>query len=244
VKVLHRPSPNFNDRPADEKPSLIVIHYTGMASTGAALERLSNPASGVSCHYLIDERGRIYRMVEEGKRAWHAGVSHWRGRGDVNSRSIGIELSNRGYEEFTQAQQEALVRLCKDIMRRHGIPPENVVGHSDIAPDRKQDPGPRFPWKKMAALGIGRWPKATCRDAFNAAAACKKEKYLRKLFAQAGYGVDAFGPGKPSFRELVTAFQSRYEPAVFDDPRRIGTPTAATVVKLRAVARMEKRRLS
>lgn len=242
MKFFHRPSPNFNDRPEGEKPSLIVIHYTGMASTEAALQRLAEPASKVSCHYLIDEKGNVWQMVGEEKRAWHAGLSHWRGKSDVNSRSIGIELSNRGSEEFTREQLGVLVLLCNDIMHRHGIPPENVIGHSDVAPDRKQDPGPLFPWKKMAEHGIGRWPKVGCKDAFNASAARKKEKYLKKLLLKAGYGVDAFGPGKPSFQEIVTAFQSRYEPDLFKDPSRVGKPTAKTVGRLRAVARGKRRR--
>ena len=236
MKFFEKPSPNFNDRKDDLKPEFIVIHYTGMKSTEAALERLSDPVSEVSCHYLIDEKGNVYAMVDEEKRAWHAGVSEWQGKDDINSRSIGIEISNRGNENFTSEQMGILALLCNDLMHRHKIPPENIIGHSDIAPDRKQDPGPFFPWKKMAHYDVGIWPKPTMKDKFNASAAAKNEKYLRKMFAKAGYGVD-----NPKFEEVVAAFQSRYEPYVFKDPERIGKPTARTVAKLRALVRHNKK---
>ncbi len=240
MKYFEKPSPNFNDRKDGHKPELIVLHYTGMKSTEAALERLSDPASGVSCHYLIDEKGNVYSMVPEDKRAWHAGVSHWQGKGDVNSRSIGIEISNRGTEPFTPEQIGVLVLLCHDLMHRHGIPPENVVAHSDIAPDRKKDPGPLFPWKKIARHDIGVWPEPRLRDRFNAKAAAKNEKYMTKLLSKAGYGIDAFGQGQPAFKELVAAFQSRFEPGVFIKQDQIGKPTAKTVAKLRALIRQQK----
>lgn len=241
MKFHDYPSPNFNERRDGQKPELIVVHYTGMKSTEDALQRLADPKSEVSCHYLIDEQGNVFQMVDEEKRAWHAGVSQWQGKGDVNSRSIGIEISNRGHEKFTNKQQAVLVLLCRDIMHRHGIPPENVIGHSDVAPGRKQDPGPLFPWKKMAHYGIGRWPRPSCKDKFNAAAACKNEKQLKHLFRQAGYGVDAHGKDSPTLEQVVAAFQSRYEPLKFKKPKHIGVPNSDTMAKLRALVRQIKK---
>ncbi len=232
MTYLPHPSPNFNDRKDGKKPELVVIHFTGMDSTAAALERLCDPQAEVSAHYLIDEEGNIYHLVDEDKRAWHAGVSGWNGQEDINSVSIGIELSNRNGNAYPPKQIFALALLCKDIMHRHNIPPENVVGHSDIAPDRKDDPGAHFPWKMLSRHGIGKWPRPNLRDRFNAAAAAKKPQKLRALFAKAGY------PTKSATTEqLVAAFQQRYEPAVYAGKGVPGKATARTVAKLRALAR-------
>ncbi len=152
--LIHRevPSPNWNARKLPV--SMAVLHYTGMASGAAALERLCDPAAEVSAHYLIYEDGSVTRLVDEAHRAWHAGRSYWRGITDVNSASVGIELVNPGhdigYRPFTDAQMEALVPLLADIVRRHGIAPANVVGHSDVAPARKLDPGELFDWDMLA----------------------------------------------------------------------------------------------
>ena len=143
---------------------MLVLHYTGMHTGRAALERLCDPASGVSAHYLIEEDGTVFSLVDEGRRAWHAGVSWWRGETDVNSASIGIELVNPGHEwgyrPFPDEQIAALTALAKDIVRRHAIAPSGITGHSDIAPARKQDPGEWFPWQRLAEEGIGLWPPA------------------------------------------------------------------------------------
>ncbi len=232
-------SPNFDDRKNRRQPEMIVIHYTSMDSTEAVLEKFADPASKVSAHYLIDEKGNIYAMVDEDKRAWHAGVSSWMGRDDVNSRSIGIEISNRDGKPYTKEQLFSLTMLVKDIQSRHDVKPENIVGHSDVAPDRKRDPGEHFPWQKLSRHDIGRWPAPTLKDKFNAAAVAKNPQKLSALFRAAGYGVDAFGAGKPTLEELVTAFHRRYEPSAFKGENASpGTPTAETVAKLRAVARM------
>lgn len=228
-------SPNFDDRKG-QKIDIVVVHYTGMASTDAVLEKFADPASKVSSHYLIDEKGNIYAMVDEDKRAWHAGVSSWMGKDDVNSRSIGIEISNRNGEPYTKEQLFSLTMLIKDIQGRHDVPPENILGHSDVAPARKMDPGEHFPWQKLSRHDIGRWPKPTIKDKFNAAAVAKNPEQLKALFNEAGYGV-----AQPTLQELVTAFQRRYEPEVFKgDAPTAGTPTAKTVARLRAVARMNK----
>lgn len=241
MRCYDRPSPNFDDRKDGAKPELIVVHYTSMDSTEAALERLTDPEAKVSCHYLIDEKGNIFQLVDEDKRAWHAGVSSWDGKDDVNSRSIGIEISNRNGDPYTNEQLFSLTLLCKDLMFRHGIKPENVIGHSDVAPDRKQDPGEHFPWKKLSRHDIGVWPAPTAADQFNAAAVARSPKQLKKLFNEAGYGVNAFGKNKPKLKEIVTAFQRHFEPEVFKDKDATpGKATAETVARLRAVARLRQ----
>lgn len=160
--IQERPSPNFDDRPDVIAVDILVMHYTGMTTAEAALQRLTDPSSKVSAHYLIDEEGGIVRLVSERARAWHAGVSWWRGAVDINARSIGIELVNPGHEfgyrPFPEAQMAALIELARSILERHPIPARNVVGHADIAPRRKMDPGELFDWPRLAAAGIGLWP--------------------------------------------------------------------------------------
>ena len=152
--LVHReaPSPNWNERKLPV--SMVVLHYTGMQSADAALDRLCDPAAELSAHYMIDEDGTVIRLVDEDKRAWHAGRSYWRGVTDINSASVGIELVNPGHEfgyrPFSDAQMESLVPLLADIVRRHGISPANVIGHSDVAPARKTDPGELFDWDMLA----------------------------------------------------------------------------------------------
>jgi N-acetylmuramoyl-L-alanine amidase len=146
-------SPNFDAR----RPNLVVLHHTSNGSLEKALATLTDPARKVSAHYLVGRDGRIVRLVEEKERAWHAGESWWGGNTDVNSVSIGIELDNDGFEPFAEAQIDALLGLLADILRRHGIPGANVVGHADIAPGRKQDPSALFPWRRLAEHGFGLW---------------------------------------------------------------------------------------
>jgi N-acetylmuramoyl-L-alanine amidase len=159
---IERPSPNHGPRAAGTAIDVLLIHYTGMDSAEAALDRLCDPAAEVSCHWLIDRDGTVYRLVDEGRRAWHAGQSFWAGARDINSRSIGIELVNPGHElgypDFPPAQMAALAELSHGILARHPIPPHRVLGHSDVAPGRKQDPGEKFDWAWLAAEGIGLWP--------------------------------------------------------------------------------------
>lgn len=153
------PSPNFNERRDGKAPKYIVLHYTDTLSTEEALDKyLCNPEAEVSAHYVIEKNGNILQLVEEDKRAWHAGVSEWQGETDMNSASIGIELVNPGHTyglaPFPEPQIESLVALCKDIMARQGVSPENIIGHEDIAPGRKVDPGPLFPWEMLVAQGV------------------------------------------------------------------------------------------
>ncbi len=140
-------------------PDMIVIHYTAMDGAEAALDRLCDPAFEVSAHYLIRDDGHIWQMVDEDQRAWHAGAGAWGGVTDVNSRSVGIELDNRGDAPFAEPQMQALLALLPGIMARWNVPPEQVIGHSDMAPGRKIDPGPHFDWPRLAAKGLSIWPE-------------------------------------------------------------------------------------
>jgi N-acetylmuramoyl-L-alanine amidase len=152
------PSPNFGDRRGGARPDLVVIHYTAMESCAAAMARLCDPATEVSAHYLIGEDGTVHALVPEEKRAWHAGAGSWGGMEDINSRSIGIELANDGRTPFAAAQMRGLEGLLAAIIGRWGIGPERVIGHSDMAPVRKVDPGPRFDWRRLALQGLAVWP--------------------------------------------------------------------------------------
>jgi len=210
MTVIDRPSPNHGERVAEGGGAvaidMLVIHYTGMAPDARALDWMCDPRSSVSAHYFIDEAGAVCRLVPEERRAWHAGVSAWRGFTDINSRSIGIELSNPGHEfgyrDFPRAQIDALITLASDILGRHPIPPRNVVAHSDIAPARKIDPGERFPWQQVAVAGIGLWP-----DAGAAGAATDTSKMLD------AYGYDV---ANNELADVISAFQRHFRPARFD----------------------------
>lgn len=158
------PSPNHGPRRDGLRPSLVVIHYTGMPTCAAARERLCDPAAEVSAHWLIDEKGHAEQLVDEAARAWHAGAGEWGGQGDVNSRSIGIELANPGDAPFPQPQMRALERVLTDVLDRWSIPRQGVIAHSDMAPDRKRDPGPRFDWKALDNAGLSVWPQETQAD--------------------------------------------------------------------------------
>ena len=200
-----RPSPNFDDR-GDVPIDMLVLHYTGMETADAALARLVEPVAAVSAHYLVDETGRVTALVDEGRRAWHAGRSFWRGAADVNARSIGIELVNPGHEfgyrPFPEAQMATLIDLAGDILGRHPIPARNVVGHSDVAPRRKMDPGELFDWRRLAADRIGLWPEEAddCRlDA----------QVIRDLLAEIGYET-------VDLAATLRAFQRHFRPTRVD----------------------------
>jgi N-acetylmuramoyl-L-alanine amidase len=160
LSIADLPSPNVDERPGGV--DMLILHYTGMQSARAAIDRLRDPVARVSSHYVVDEDGSIVRLVPEHVRAWHAGVSYWRGRRVLNDVSVGIEIVNPGHEwgyrPFPDAQIASVRALCLEILGRHPIPPHHVVGHSDVAPDRKQDPGELFPWRDLARDGIGIWP--------------------------------------------------------------------------------------
>src|SRR4051794_13840859 len=155
------PSPNHGDRNKGRQPDMIVLHYTGMPDVEGALARLCSAGTEVSAHYVVFEDGRIVQCVPEARRAWHAGESMWAGKNDINSSSIGIEIINPGhqwgYADFPEPQIAAVIALCRDIVGRHAISAPRVLGHSDVAPARKQDPGEKFPWARLAAAGVGLW---------------------------------------------------------------------------------------
>lgn len=201
----------------------IILHYTGMATGPAALARLCDPASEVSAHYVVEEDGRIFQLVPEARRAWHAGKSFWAGETDMNAASVGIEIVNGGHDfgspPFPPAQIDALIALCRDIAKRREIPPQNILAHSDIAPDRKRDPGERFPWAKLAAAGLGHYvsPHAIGDDTGLSLGDAGAEVWdlQRKLVAY-GYGLEVTGVYDKKTQAVVTAFQRHFRPARVD----------------------------
>jgi N-acetylmuramoyl-L-alanine amidase len=212
-------SPNFGPRPAGVPVDMLVLHYTGMPTAEAALARLCDPAAKVGAHYVIDEDGAVHALIDEAMRAWHAGESFWRGETDINGRSIGIELVNPGHEfgcrPFPEAQMTALIDLARSILGRHPIPPANVVGHSDVAPRRKTDPGELFDWPRLAAAGIGRWPDG---------AAPADDRDGPGLLTAVGYET-------VDIEKTVMAFQRHFRPSLVD-----GTMDADTLGRLRILA--------
>jgi N-acetylmuramoyl-L-alanine amidase len=208
-ELVHReqPSPNWDER--DERISMVVLHYTDMPSADAAIARLRDPAAKVSAHYVITEEGEVVRLVPESRRAWHAGRSFWRGKSNVNGASIGIELHNPGhtcgYRPFPDAQIEALVPLLHRIVETHDIPRANVVGHSDVAPQRKLDPGELFPWERLAQyrLALPRPAKLELGDPFDNDGAF----YL---------ALERFGYDVSDGKKAVEAFQRRWRPGKID----------------------------
>ncbi len=236
MNIVERPSPNFNERVGVSGPDILIMHYTGMQSCEAAVTRLTDPASRVSSHYTIDEDGTIYRHVAEELRGWHAGVSHWRGETDINSRSVGIEIVNPGHEfgyrPFPDAQIDAVIRLSQGIVARHKIPPRNVIGHSDIAPGRKTDPGELFPWKQLAHAGLGVWVEAkTGREASLARPDTgSRVGDLQTALRRYGYGLEITSVYDEPTELVISAFQRHFRPALFD-----GVADAETQGILRAL---------
>ena len=201
LKPISAPSPNYNKR---QKPIRhVVLHYTGMKSGEAALERLRDKEANVSSHYLVEEDGRLFQLVDEHHRAWHAGRGYWRGEGDLNSASIGIEIVNPGHEfgfpDYPEAQILTVIDLVRDILARHNLPPESVIGHSDLAPGRKIDPGEKFPWDRLAREGCA----ASLPDE-------KTEGEPAALLKQIGYSLE------PGLKPVVEAFQRRWRPSRVD----------------------------
>jgi N-acetylmuramoyl-L-alanine amidase len=214
MTLIETPSPNFDARTAP--PSMIVLHYTGMQTGEAALSRLCDAEAKVSAHYLVEEDGRVFRMVAEERRAWHAGVSTWRGRKGVNGVSIGIEIVNPGHEwgyrEFPGGQVEAVIELISDIRSRWEVEDRDIVGHSDVAPDRKEDPGERFPWKRLAEAGHGLWaepqaaPGAPVGEGEEGAAVFALQAGLTRL----GYDLPPTGLFDAPTAAVVRAFQRHW----------------------------------
>jgi N-acetylmuramoyl-L-alanine amidase len=206
IDFIDRPSPNHDAR---KRPvSMIVLHYTDMLSAEEAITRLCDPEARVSCHYLVSRSGEVVRMVPEERRAWHAGRSYWRGITDVNDDAVGIELDNpghlNGYEPFPDSQIDALIPLVSDIMLRHRITRGNVVGHSDVAPARKRDPGELFPWSKLARLRLA-LPRPT-------------QNLMDPHWTDAGFllALERFGYDVSDKMAAVVAFQRRFRPELID----------------------------
>lgn len=233
MRVRELPSPNQDDRPPGAAIDTLILHYTGMPTGQEAIDRLRDPAARVSCHYVVEEDGTVWRLVPEERRAWHAGVSHWRGRSGLNDGSVGIEVVNPGhdwgYRDFPALQMVAVCELCLGVLRRHPIPPDAVVGHSDVAPDRKQDPGELFDWRGLAENGVGLWPagEGGCIDAAEAVAAEAVLAEAVLALGAIGYRTDLPLP------LLLRAFQRHWRPAAVD-----GEADAGTLARLGQVRRL------
>ena len=206
MEIIEAPSPNFDER--DQAISIVVLHYTGMQDGPSAIARLRDPAAGVSSHYIIAEDGQVLRLVPEGKRAWHAGQSWWRGLRNVNSASIGIEIVNPGHEfgyrPFTPEQMSSLLPLLAEIVQRYGIDPANVVGHSDVAPTRKQDPGELFDWALLAHHGL--------------AVARPTRRLIDPHWTDGGFllALERYGYDVRDSLAATVAFQRRFRPELID----------------------------
>ena len=205
LKHARRQSANYGDRKSGV--DMLVLHYTGMETGAAAIDWLCDEQSGVSCHYLVDLDGSITQMVCESKRAWHAGKSYWGGVTDINSCSIGIEIQNQGHmaglPEYPDIQIDAVIELSKDIITRHGIPASRVLGHSDVAPGRKNDPGEKFPWEKLAAEGIGLWAGKNL-------VAKADIRQVQGLLQLLGYEIAPTGVLDNKTETVISAFQQHY----------------------------------
>ena len=238
LRVRDLPSPNQDDRPPATPIDMLVLHYTGMRSAADALDRLRDPAARVSSHYVVAEDGAVWRLVPEARRAWHAGVSYWRGHSALNDRSLGIEIVNPGHEfgyrDFPVLQLAAVCDLSLELLARHPIPARNVVAHSDIAPERKEDPGERFDWAALAANGVGLWPDGVpdlgTGGAVRDAASLRD---VRAALAAIGYRVAAEGSLDPALATVLRAFQRHWRPEAIT-----GQADSGTLARLLAVVRL------
>ena len=238
LRLQETPSPNHDERPDDLPIDMLILHYTGMQSGQAAIDQLRDPEKQLSSHYVVEEDGTVFRLVAEDRRAWHAGISHWRGHSALNGRSIGIEIVNPGHEfgyrDFPVLQLASVCDLCLGILSRHPIPARHVLAHSDVAPDRKEDPGEKFDWEQLAREGVGLWPDSTpdlgtgqpVRDA-------AKLRDVRRALADIGYRVAPEGPLDPALATVLRAFQRHWRPEAIT-----GQADSGTLARLLAVARL------
>lgn len=237
VHHLH-PSPNINGRRNGLVPEILILHYTGLESVERSIAVLADPICQVSCHYVIDEGGRITQMVPEAMRAWHAGVSHWKGQTDLNSWSIGIEIQNpgheQGYPDFPEAQMLSVMALSKDIVTRHKIRAQHVLGHSDIAPLRKIDPGEKFDWPRLARNGVGHWISPAKLDSTDEGLSNGSQELevaeFQSLLKEYGYGCPQSGKLDDETEKYIAAFQRHFRPARVDG--RLDRSTALTLKDL------------
>jgi N-acetylmuramoyl-L-alanine amidase len=216
MEFIEAPSPNFDTR--SRPPDMLVLHYTGMRTGEEALARLRDPEAKVSAHYMVEEDGRVFRLVPEERRAWHAGVSYWQGDRDCNSSSVGVEIVNPGHEfgyrPFPKAQIDKVIALVGDIRSRWTIPDDRIVGHSDIAPSRKDDPGELFPWKRLAKAGHGLWiePKPAPGSPLQTGDEGAGVLVLQSGLGRLGYEVERNGRYDEALAKVVTAFQRHWRP--------------------------------
>jgi N-acetylmuramoyl-L-alanine amidase len=233
-----RPSPNHSERKDGVTPDMILLHYTGMRDNEAAIRHLCTQATEVSAHYVVLPDGFIVQLVAESRRAWHAGVSSWAGDTDINSCSIGIEIANpghdHGYPDFPRRQIAAVTALCRSILTRHYIPADRVLAHSDVAPNRKQDPGEKFPWKTLADSGVGLWvkpaPVTQSGPIFVLGETDPAIQETQQLLARYGYGVSPSGYLDGTTRDCIAAFQRHFRPSKID-----GVIDGSTVATLKAL---------
>ena len=237
VSEVHS-SPNFEIRKNGMGPEILVMHYTGMASARKAIEWLSDPESKVSAHYVIDEEGIITQLVSEDMRAWHAGQSFWAGETDINSASIGIEIQNPGhddgYENYSDSQMESVLKLSHDIISRHNIQSTRVLAHSDIAPERKIDPGEKFNWQWLYENRVGHWvppePISDKDQGYEFGHMCSEIAATQEELARYGYGIEATGRADDKTMKVVRAFQLHFRPGRVDG--RIDESTQMTLKRL------------
>ncbi|MCV0426888.1 MAG: N-acetylmuramoyl-L-alanine amidase [Roseibium sp.] len=239
IEARVHPSPNHGERAPGMHIDMVVLHYTGMRSGEEALQRLCDPRAEVSAHYLVHEDGTVLQCVPEARRAWHAGRSSWKGQSDINSRSIGVEIVNPGHEfgycPFPVAQIDAVIALVDDICRRHNIQPWRVLGHSDVAPDRKEDPGELFPWDKLSDAGIGLYVKPFPIQSglfMQEGDHGQPVEAIQSMLGVFGYDLDVTGAFDGQTRKVVTAFQRHFRPERVD-----GVVDRSTVETLNALLR-------
>ncbi len=243
MKITRAPSPNFDDRALTV--DALVLHYTGMETGEAALDRMCDGEAKVSAHYMVWEDGRVTQLVDEDKRAWHAGVASWAGETDLNSCSVGIEIVNGGHDfpnedgtllPYPDAQVEAVIALSQGIISRHDIPPSRILAHSDIAPARKIDPGEHFPWARLASEGVGLWPDVTeSKDDSETLLPGDTGAPVREIqnaLSKIGYGLDPSGQFDEATRLVVAAFQRRYLPTAITG--HCDAATRATIAAVRS----------
>ncbi|WP_431319819.1 N-acetylmuramoyl-L-alanine amidase [Rhizobium sp. YTU87027] len=222
-KATVRPSPNHGERADGRKPNMILLHYTGMPTPEGALEWLCRDESQVSSHYFVGEDGAVLQLVPEERRAWHAGKSYWQGETDINSLSIGIEIANAGHPgglpEYPQEQIRAVIELCRDCGQRWSIAPERVLGHSDVAPIRKVDPGEKFPWSELHRAGIGHWVEPAPISGgrfFQRGDRGQPVEALQSMLSLYGYATEITGEFSDKMAGEVEAFQRHFRPARID----------------------------